>query len=182
MEPGMTVTTDGLWAEDALRAFAARLHPAALRITRNALDAEDLVQETFAKALAASGQFQRGTNLNAWLHRIMINTFISGYRKRRAEPHFVPADSVSLQLAYAQSRADSAEDEALSYLLHADLTAALRALPHRHRVVVCLADLEGLGYQQISAMTGIPLGSVKSCLHRGRRKLRAELGSYVSHG
>jgi RNA polymerase sigma-70 factor (ECF subfamily) len=67
-------------------------------------------------------------------------------------------------------------------VLHADLTAALLALPHRHRVVVCLADLEGLGYQQISAMTGIPLGSVKSCLHRGRRKLRDELGSYVSRG
>ena len=161
----MTVTTDGVWAEDALRAFAARLHPTALRITRNALDAEDLVQETFAKALAASGQFERGTNLNAWLHRIMINTFISGYRKRRAEPHFVPA-----------------EDQVLSYLLHADLTAALRALPHRHRMVVFLSDLEGLGYQQISAVTGIPLGSVKSCLHRARRKLRAELGGYASQG
>jgi RNA polymerase sigma-70 factor, ECF subfamily len=178
----MTATADGLWAEDVLGTFAARLYPTALRMTRNALDAEDLVQETFAKALAASGKFERGTNLNAWLHRIMINTFISGYRKRRAEPQFVPADSIFPQLACARSRADSAEDQVLSYLLHADLTAALRALPHRHRVVVFLADLEGLGYQQISAVTGIPLGSVKSCLHRARRKLRDELDGYVSQG
>ena len=178
----MTAAADALWAEDVLRVFAARLYPTALRITRNSLDAEDLVQETFAKALAASGQFKRGTNLNAWLHRIMINTFISGYRKRRTEPQFVPADSIIPQLVCAQSRADSAEDQALSYLLQADLTAALRALPHRHRLVVFLADLEGLGYQQISAATGIPLGSVKSCLHRARRKLRDELGGYVSQG
>jgi RNA polymerase sigma-70 factor, ECF subfamily len=82
----MTVTADEMWAEDVLRAFVTSLYPAALRITRNALDAEDLVQETFAKALAASGQFAPDTNLNAWLRRIMINTFISGYRKRRAEP------------------------------------------------------------------------------------------------
>lgn len=176
----MTVTADGLWTEDVLRSFTTRLYPAAFRITRNALDAEDLVQETFAKALAAWGKFEPGTNLNAWLRRIMINTFISDYRKRRAEPHFVPADSVSLQLLWAQSRADSAEDQVLSYLLHADLTAALRALPHRYRLVVFLADLEGLGYQQISAVTGIPLGSVKSCLHRARRRLRAELGGYAS--
>jgi RNA polymerase sigma-70 factor (ECF subfamily) len=178
----MAVAADGLWAEDVLRAFAASLYPTALRITRNALDAEDLVQETFAKALAASGRFEPGTNLNAWLHRIMINTFISGYRKRRAEPLFVPADSVSPQLACAQSRDGSAEDQVLRSLLDADLTAALRALPDRHRVIVYLAGLEGLGYQQISAVTGIPLGSVKSCLHRARHKLRAELRGYVPQG
>jgi len=176
------VTADGMWAEDALRAFAASLYPVALRITRNVLDAEDLLQETFAKALAASGQFEAGTNLNAWLRRIMINTFISGYRKKRAEPLFVPADSISPQLLGAQSPDGSAEDQVLRYLLDADLTAALRALPDRHRVVICLSDLEGLGYRQISAVTGIPLGSVKSCLHRARHRLRAELGGYVSQG
>jgi RNA polymerase sigma-70 factor (ECF subfamily) len=178
----MTVTADGVWADDTLRAFATSLYPAALRITRNAPDAEDLVQETFAKALAASGRFEPGTNLNAWLRRIMINTFISGYRKKRAEPQFVPADSVSPQLLGARSHDGSAEDQVLGCLLDADLTAALQALPDRHRVVVYLADLEGLGYQQISAVTGIPLGSVKSCLHRARHKLRAELGGYVSQG
>jgi RNA polymerase sigma-70 factor (ECF subfamily) len=177
----MTVTADEVWAEDVLRAFAASLYPVALRITRNALDAEDLVQETFAKALAASGQFAPDTNLNAWLRRIMINTFISGYRKKRAEPQFVPADSITAQLLCARSHGGSAEDQVLSRLLNADLTAALQALPDRYRVVVYLADLEGLGYRQISAVTGMPLGSVKSCLHRARHRLRAELGDYTSH-
>jgi len=82
----MTATADEVWAEDVLRVYGTSLYPAALRMTRNAPDAEDLVQETFAKALAASGRFQPGTNLNAWLRRIMVNTFISGYRKNRAEP------------------------------------------------------------------------------------------------
>ena len=178
----MRVTADEVWAEDALRANATSLYPAALRITGNAPDAEDLVQETFAKALTASGRFQPGTNLNAWLRRIMINTFISGYRKRRAEPQFVTGEAIGARLLSAQSRDGSAEDQVVGRLLHADLTAALRALPDRHRTVIYLADLEGLGYQQISALTGIPLGSVKSCLHRARYRLRAELGAYASQG
>jgi RNA polymerase sigma-70 factor (ECF subfamily) len=178
----MAVTADEVWAEDALRAYATRLYPAALRITGNPPDAEDLVQETFAKALAASGRFQPGTNLNAWLRRIMINTFISGYRKRRAEPRLVTGDAVGSQLLCAQSRDGSAEDQVVGRLLDAHLTAALRALPDRHRIVVYLADLEGLGYRQICTLTGIPLGSVKSSLHRARSRLRAELGSYASQG
>jgi RNA polymerase sigma-70 factor, ECF subfamily len=178
----MAVATDGLWAEDVLRAFARRLYPSALRMTGNAPDAEDLVQETFAKALAASGRFQPGTNLNAWLYRIMINTFISGCRKRRAEQRFVTADSIGSQLLRAQSRDGSPEDQVVGCLLDAALTAALRALPDRHRLVVYLAYLEGLGYRQISALTGIPLGSVKSCLHRARYRLRAELGAYAPQG
>ncbi len=159
---------DGVWTEDVLRVSGRSLYPAALRMTGNAPDAEDLVQETFAKALAASGRFQPGTNLSAWLRRIMVNTFISGYRKRRDGPTFVTPDS--------------AEDLVVGRLLNADLTEALRALPDRHRMVVYLSDLQGLGYQQISALTGIPLGSVKSCLHRARNRLRAELGVYASQG
>ena len=178
----MTVTADGIWAEDVLRTYAASLYPAALRMTRDALDAEDLVQETFTKAFAALDRFKPGTNLNAWLHRIMLNTFITGYRKKRAEPQFVRADSISPQLVCVQSHDGSAEDQALRYQLDPDLTAALQALPDRHRVVVYLADLEGLGYDQISAATGIPLGSVKSCLHRARHRLRAELGDQASRG
>ena len=178
----MTVTAGGIWAEDALRANATSLYPAALRITGNAPYAEDLLQATFAKALAASGRFKPGTNLNAWLRRIMINTFISGYRKRRGEPQFVTGDAVGTRLLSAQSGDGSPEDQVVGRLLDADLTAALRALPDKHRMVVYLADLVGLGYQQISALTGIPLGSVKSCLHRARYRLRAELGAYVSRG
>jgi RNA polymerase sigma-70 factor, ECF subfamily len=173
----MTVTADEVWAEDVLRLYAISLYPAALRITGNAPDAEDLMQETFAKALAGSGRFQAGTNLNAWLHRIMINTFISGYRRRRAELQFLAGDALGSRLRFAQSPDGSAEDQVLGRLLGADVIAALRALPNRHRTVVYLADVEGLGYRQISAVTGLPLGSVKSSLHRGRSRLRAELGA-----
>ena len=112
----------------------------------------------------------------------MINTFISSYRKTRSGPQFVPADFTSPQLLRVQSHDGSAEVQLLSYRLGAELTAALRALPDRYRTVVFLADLQGLAYQQISTVTGIPIGSVKSCLHRARQRLRAELGSYAAHG
>lgn len=176
----MTLTEDGVWAEDVLRAYGTSLYPAALRMTRNAPDAEDLVQETFVKALAASERFQPGTNLNAWLRRIMVNTFISGYRRTRAGPQFVPEDALGSQLICAQSHDGSAEDQVVGRLLDPGVIAALRELPDRHRIVVYLAYLEGLGYRQISALTGIPLGSVKSSLHRARYRLRAELGAYAS--
>jgi RNA polymerase sigma-70 factor, ECF subfamily len=158
------------------------LYPAALRMAGNAPDAEDLVQETFVKALVASGRFKPGTNLNAWLRRIMINTFISGCRKRRAEPQFLTTGAAGSQLLCARSRDGSAEDQAMGRLLDADLTTALRALPDRHRMVIYLADLEGLAYRQVSALTGIPLGSVKSCLHRARYRLRTELAAHASQG
>jgi len=173
---------DAVWAEDVLRVYGTRLYPAALRMTRNAPDAEDLVQETFAKALAASARFQAGTNLHAWLRRIMINTFITGYRKNRAGPQFVTGEDIGSQLLSARSSDGSAEDQVVGRLLDPDVIAALRALPERHRIVVYLADLQGLGYGQISAFTGIPLGSVKSCLHRARYRLRAELSANASHG
>ncbi len=172
----MTATADEVWAEDVLRVYGTSLYPAALRMTRNAPDAEDLVQETFTKALAASGGFQPGTNLKAWLCRIMINTFISACRKTRAEPQFVTGDVLDTQLLCARSPDGSAEDQVVGRLLDPDVIAALRELPDRYRVVVYLADLEGLGYQQVSALTGIPLGSVKSSLHRARCRLRASLG------
>jgi RNA polymerase sigma-70 factor, ECF subfamily len=177
----MTATADEVWAEDALRVYGTSLYPAALRMTRNAPDAEDLVQETFVKALAASGRFQPGTNLNAWLRRIMVNTFISGYRKNRAQPQFITADAVSARLLCAPSPDGSAEDQVVRRLLDPEMIAVLRGLPDRYRIVVYLADLEGLGYQQISALTGMPLGSVKSCLHRARCRLRAELRAYAPH-
>jgi RNA polymerase sigma-70 factor (ECF subfamily) len=178
----MTITPDRVWAEDVLRAYAASLYLVALRMTRNVPDAEDLVQETFVKGFAASDRFEPGTNLNAWLRRIMINTFISGCRRRQVESRFLAGDATNSRLSLARSGNGSAEEQAVGRLLDTDVIAALRTLPHRHRVVVYLADVEGLGYRQICALTGMPLGSVKSCLHRARSRLRSELGSYAKGG
>jgi RNA polymerase sigma-70 factor, ECF subfamily len=146
---------------------------------RPALDAEDLVQETFAKALAASAQFQPGANLNAWLHRIMTNIHVDGYRTRQRQPPLVSGDAARWQLNFAQSGhgpdARSAEDQVIAHALNADIVTAIRALPARHRVTVYLSDIRGLGYRQISDLTGMPVGTVKSSLHRGRTRLRAQL-------
>jgi len=175
----MTVAAGQVWTDEVFRAHLARLYPAALRVSGNAADAEDLVQETFAKAFAASGRFQPGTNLNAWLHRIMINTFITGYRRRRAEPPLVAGDAIGWHLLGGQSRDGSAEDQVIGRQLDADLAAAIRALPDRHRVVAYLAGVEGCSYRQIADITGIPLGSVKSSLHRARHRLRTELSAHA---
>lgn len=176
-----TAAAGSVWTDDVLRRHAARLYPAALRLTRNRADAEDLVQETFAKAIAASGRLQPGTNLGAWLHRIMINTFISGYRKKRRE-----ALGLSRYVAHRRAMPDEAfgarspEDCVVGPVIDADIVAAVRALPHRHRLAVYLADVEGLKYREISDMTGMPVGSVRSCLHRARGRLRAGLAAHTS--
>jgi RNA polymerase sigma-70 factor, ECF subfamily len=167
-----------VWADDVIRHHAAALYRSAFGMTRNAADAEDLVQETFAKAFAAPGRFQPGTNLGGWLYRIMFNTFVDGYRKRRREP-LLAADLASRETdpRWSPGSADgtSAEEHALGNLLQAEIVAAIRALPARHRLMVYLADLKGLGYRQIADLTGIPVGTVKSSLHRGRGQLRATL-------
>ena len=140
-------------------------------MTGTAPDAEDLVQETFAKALAASAQFQPGTNLNAWLHRIMTIIDISGYRTRQRQPPLVSGDAARWQLNFARSGhgpdAGSAEDHVIAHALNADIVTAIRVLPARHRLTVYLADIRGLGYRQISDLTGMPIGTVKSSLHCG---------------
>jgi RNA polymerase sigma-70 factor, ECF subfamily len=150
-------------------------------MTRNAADAEDLVQETFAKAFAAAGRFQPGTNLGGWLYRIMFNTFVDGYHKRRREP-LPAADPVDSQtdLRWSPGSADgtSAEEHVLGNLLQAEIVAAIRALPTRHWLMVHLADVKGLGYRQIADLTGIPVGTVKSSLHRGCGQLRATLTAH----
>lgn len=173
----MMVAGGQVWTDEVVRVHAARLYLAARRLTANAADAEDLVQETFAKAFAASARFQPGTNLNAWLHRIMINTFITGYRRRRAEPAMVAGDAIGWRLAGGRAGDGSAEDQVVGRQLDAGLTAALRALPGRYRVVAYLAGVEGCSYQQIADLTGMPLGTVRSSLHRARSRLRAELGA-----
>jgi RNA polymerase sigma-70 factor, ECF subfamily len=182
----MTDTVAGtgpVWTNEVLRRHAAVLYPAAFRMTRNAADAQDLVQETFAKALAASGRLQPDSNLGAWLYRIMTNTFISWCRRRRSEPLPTATDPPDWQArrTWPGNPADgrSAEDQMLRSVIDADIVAAMRALPARHRVTVYLADVEGLRHREISQVTGIPVGSVKSCLHRGRSQLRAQLASHA---
>ena len=161
--------------------FLGQLYPAALRMTRNPTDAEDLVQETSAKAYAAFHQFRPGTNLKAWLHRILANTFINTYRKRRREPRQassgdfqewqLPADPLAAQ-------ARSAEAEALDRLADSEILRALRDLPEEFRVAVYLADIEGYAYKEIAEIMGTPIGTVMSRLHRGRGRLRDKLPAY----
>ncbi|MWA08073.1 sigma-70 family RNA polymerase sigma factor [Streptomyces sp. BA2] len=167
---------------DAL-AYRRRMHSAALRLTRNPEDAEDLVQETYAKAYKAFHQFQRGTNLWGWLHRIMTNAYITSYRKRQTElPHVGAVEIEDWQLARAaghtSSGLTSAETQVLHHIPEPELLDALRDTPKDFVKVVYLADVEGLHYREISQLLGIPRGTVTSRLHRGRRRLRTLLADY----
>jgi RNA polymerase sigma-70 factor (ECF subfamily) len=175
-----TVAVSSAWARDALTDRAPRLYATAFRMTRNREDAEDLVQETLAKALAACRKLPPSANLNAWLHRIMTNTFITGYRKRQREAR-LSGIVAGWQAASASSRAitRSAEENVVGHVLDIDVVAAIRALPRGQRVTVYLADVEGLGYDQIADLTGMAVGSVKSCVHRGRGRLRTRLAAYA---
>jgi len=154
------VGTRPIWTDEVVKRHAATLYPAAFRMTRNTADAEDLVQETFAKALAASGRLRQGSNLGAWLRRIMTNTFISRCRRQRYEPLLTAMDPAVWEAGrtWPSNPADSgsAEEQMLGWVFHADVAAAMRSLPARYRVTVYLADIEGLGHRQISQLTGYP--------------------------
>lgn len=157
-----------------------QLYGGALRLTRNPADAEDLVQETYIKAFQAFDSFTQGSNLKAWMYRIMTNLYITNYRKAQRRPTQTSAEEITdyqlLSSASHESQGlESAEVEALKKLPTSEISEALNALSEDYRMVVYYADVEGLAYKEIADIMGVPLGTVMSRLHRGRKKLRDAL-------
>ena len=165
--------------------YMGSLYSAALRMTRNPADAEDLVQETYLKAYRAFGSFKEGTNLKAWLYRILTNTFINSYRARRRRPEQTELDEGEDLYLYrrlggleAVSAGRSAEEEVLEHFTETEVKEAVEALPEQFRLAVLLADVEGFSYKEIAEILDIPIGTVMSRLHRGRRALQKALHDF----
>jgi RNA polymerase sigma-70 factor, ECF subfamily len=176
------VRTPDRFADQALP-YNRQLFAVALRLTGNLADAEDLVQETYAKAYAGFGSFRQGTNLRAWLYRIQANAFYSACRTSQRRPQEVPIDSLEIsapdRTAGASSAEWSAEDAALARMPDPTVREALRRLPDQLKTTVYLADAEGYTYAEIAEITRVPLGTVMSRLHRARKRLRAHLEDYA---
>ncbi len=157
-----------------------QLYGGALRMTRNPVDAEDLVQETYLKAYNAFGSYRPGTNLKAWLYRIMTNTYINTYRKKQRQPTQTLSDEITDYQLYTTSSHDStglesAEVKALKRLPDQQIADAMNQLSEDYRMVVYYADVQGLAYKEIAEIMGSPIGTVMSRLHRGRKQLRGLL-------
>ncbi len=164
--------------------YLDQLYGAALRMARNPADAEDVVQETFAKAFSAFHTFEPGTNLKAWLYRILTNTYINAYRKKQRQPRIAGGEDVEdWQLHRAEQHASdglrSAEMEALDLMPDSAVTEAMNALAPDFRLAVYLADVEGFSYKEIAEIMGTPIGTVMSRLNRGRNQLRRALADYA---
>jgi RNA polymerase sigma-70 factor, ECF subfamily len=164
--------------------FADSLYGAALRMTRNPADAEDLLQETYLKAFRAFERFEEGTNLRAWLFRILTNTYISTYRSRQRGPQFTDVEDVEELYLYrrlaAAGLSRSAEDAALERLTAPEVLSALEDLPEQFRLAVLLSDVEQFSYKEIAEITGVPIGTVMSRIHRGRKALQQALAPYAA--
>jgi RNA polymerase sigma-70 factor (ECF subfamily) len=171
---------------DQTTPFMGPLYAAALRMTRNPADAEDLVQETYLRAYRGFAGFQQGSNLKAWLYRILTNTFINQYRSRQRRPHETELDEQEDLFLFrrlggleAARAGRSAEDELMDMFTDAEISQALDDLPESFRVPVLLADVEGFSYKEIAEMLDIPMGTVMSRLHRGRKSLQKGLYAYA---
>ena len=172
---------------DQAMPFASLLYAAAVRMTRNPADAEDLVQETFLRAYRGFGGFEEGTNLKAWLFRILTNTYINTYRSKQRRPDERDLDDVEDLYLYRRlgglegaSRGRSAEDELMDLFTEGEIRDALDALPEAFRMAVLLADVEGFSYKEIAEILDIPIGTVMSRLHRGRKAMHKALYDFAA--
>ncbi len=171
------------FAEQAMEHMTA-LYSAALRMTRNPADAEDLVQETYLRAYRSFDSFTEGTNLKAWLYRILTNTYINSYRAAKRRPEVSDVEDVEdlylyHRLSPAQGFGRSAEEEALAGFTDEEVKEAIEALPEAFRIAVLLADVEGFSYKEIAEITEVPIGTVMSRIHRGRRALQKTLAGFA---
>ena len=167
---------------DAL-VFKNQLYSAAMRYTRNPDDAQDLLQDTYAKAFVSFHQFEPGTNLKAWLYRVLTTTFINNYRKGQRRPQVTDSELEDWELfesaSHTSDQGKSAEVEVLERLPDADIKRALASIPEEFRMAVYLVDVEGFPYKEAAEIIGIPTGTIMSRLHRGRKQLRELLAEYA---